>query len=58
MQKPWRGPAYWLAHHGLLSLLFSIELGTTTMGWVLSNQPLILKNALHLDFMGAFSQLN
>ena len=21
MQRPWKGAAYWLAHHGLLSLL-------------------------------------
>ena len=22
MQRPWRGAAYWLAHHGLFSLLY------------------------------------
>ena len=49
MQKPWRGAAYWLAPHGLFSLL-SYRTRTTspgvappTMGWALPCQSLIKK---------------
>ena len=48
IQQPWKGAAYWLAPHGLLSLLL-IKLRTTspgmalpTMDWAL-NQSLIKK---------------
>jgi len=63
MPRPWRGAAYWLAPHGLLSC-FLIELRTinsgmapSTMGWALSHQSLIKKKALEPDLMETSSQL-
>ncbi|EGV92411.1 hypothetical protein I79_005013 [Cricetulus griseus] len=54
MQRPWRKTAYWLAPHGLLSLL-SVEPRTSypeialpTVGWALPHQPLIRKCQIDL----------
>jgi hypothetical protein len=51
MQRPWRGPAYWLVPHGLLSLLsyraqgHQPEDGPTQSGQILPHKSLI-KNML------------
>jgi hypothetical protein len=50
MQRPWRGAAYWLTPHDLVSLPGSVkpratspEVTPPTMGWTLPHQSLIKK---------------
>ena len=59
MQRPWRGASYWLAPHGLLSLLFYSTQdyqpmgGTTQRGLGSAHQSLIKK----MPYKHAYSQV-
>ena len=67
MQRPWRGAAYWLAPHGLLSLLsyrtqdHQPKDGSTQNGvgslLSITNLKSVLQACLQPDLLGAFSQL-
>ena len=63
MQRPWRDAAYWLAPHGLLSLLSYRNLDHQPRDGITHNSlgppPSVtsVENALHLDLMEAFSPL-
>ena len=60
MQRPWKGAAYWLARHGLLSLLsyrtrtISPEMAPPTMGWALPHQSLIKISPVAESYRGTF----
>ena len=60
MQKPWRGAAYWLASHGLLSLLSyrtqDHQSRDGTINYELGPSPLMTnwENALQPDLMETF----
>jgi hypothetical protein len=63
MQRPWKDAAYWLAPHGLFSLLsYRIQEHQPrdganhhgTMGWALPHQSLIKKESLQPDLTEAF----
>jgi hypothetical protein len=49
MQRPWRGAAHWLVHHGLLRLFsdrtqdHQHKMTPPTVGWALPHQSLIKK---------------
>jgi hypothetical protein len=58
MQRPWRGAAYWLAPHGLLSMLsyrtqdLQPRGRTTHNGWALLQKSLIKKMLYKPRFYG------
>ena len=62
-KSPWKNAAYWLASHGLLSLLsyrtqdYQHRDGTTHNGLCLPPQITNLENVLQVDHMEAFPQL-